>query len=62
MGNINWMTVIASVFLSTITAIVIAKMMLDKMIVELEKSDDKYLIQLEQIKKETLGILKKQTL
>ncbi|MEK4093273.1 hypothetical protein MKZ08_16455 [Viridibacillus sp. FSL R5-0477] len=45
MDEINWITVIVSVIISTITAIVIAKLLLDKMRLELEKSDDKFLIQ-----------------
>jgi len=51
MDEINWITVIVSVIISTITAIVIAKLLLDKMLLELEKSDDKFLIQLNIIKK-----------
>lgn len=50
MDEINWITVIVSVIISTITAIVIAKLLLDKMLLELEKSDDKFLIQLNIIK------------
>jgi len=59
MDEINWMTVIVSVIISTITAIVNAKLLLDKMLLELEQSDDKFLIQLNIIKKETIDILNK---
>lgn len=58
MDEINWITVMVSVIISTITAIVIAKLLLDKMLFEVEKSDDKFLIQLNIIKK-TIDILNK---
>ncbi|WP_168170711.1 hypothetical protein [Viridibacillus sp. FSL H8-0123] len=54
MDEINWITVMVSVIISTITAIVIAKLLLDKMLFEVEKSDDKFLIQLNIIKKQSI--------
>ncbi|MBS4191770.1 hypothetical protein KHA94_16390 [Bacillus sp. FJAT-49705] len=62
MVAINWMTVIVSVVASTITAIIVAKFMLDKILFELNNSDDRFLKQLELLRNETLSILKKKTL
>lgn len=59
---INWMTVIVSVIVSTITAGKLTKLLLDKMLLELYKSDDRFLKQVEVISIETLDAFRRKYL